>query len=110
MAGARRQGKDGKMSAMELALPPPEPGMLVGVEGGAGAEPPVARAEAVSKTYRSHGLEVPALVEVSLVVARREMLAIMGPSGCGKTTLLNCLAGLDTIDGGKIEIEGRDLA
>ena len=32
----------------------------------------------------------------------------MGPSGCGKTTLLNCLSGLDTIDGGEILIDGVD--
>ena len=37
------------------------------------------------------------------------MVAIMGPSGCGKTTLLNCLAGLDTIDDGNIFIQGDNL-
>src|SRR5262249_22563017 len=43
-------------------------------------------------------------------VERGEMVAVMGPSGCGKTTLLNCLAGLDTIDSGVIAIDGKDLA
>ena len=38
------------------------------------------------------------------------MVAIMGPSGCGKTTLLNCLSGLDAIDGGEVLIEGVSLA
>jgi putative ABC transport system ATP-binding protein len=38
------------------------------------------------------------------------MVAIMGPSGCGKTTLLNCLSGLDSIDGGEIRIEGVALS
>ncbi len=33
----------------------------------------------------------------------------MGPSGCGKTTLLNCLSGLDAIDGGEVLIEGTAL-
>ncbi len=37
------------------------------------------------------------------------MLAIMGPSGCGKTTLLNCVSGLDSIDGGTILIDGTDI-
>ena len=31
----------------------------------------------------------------------------MGPSGCGKTTLLNCLSGLDAIDGGEVADRGR---
>jgi ABC-type lipoprotein export system ATPase subunit len=37
-------------------------------------------------------------------------VAVMGPSGCGKTTLLNGLSGLDDVDAGGIQFEGRDLA
>src|SRR5690242_16819864 len=73
-------------------------------------EPPIVRALHISKTYRAHGVEVPALVDVSLAVARGEMVAVMGPGGCGKTTLLNCLAGLDTVDCGTVEVNGTDLA
>jgi len=72
--------------------------------------PPIVCAEGLSKTYRAHGLEVPALVDVNLRVGRGEMVAVMGPSGCGKTTLLNCLAGLDTVDSGVVEIDGTNLA
>jgi ABC-type lipoprotein export system ATPase subunit len=67
-------------------------------------------AQGISKTYRAHRLEVPALQDVDLTVARGEMVAVMGPSGCGKTTLLNCLAGLDTVDTGTVEIASTDLA
>src|SRR3990172_8807411 len=55
-------------------------------------------------------VEVHALRDVSLAVARGEMLAIMGPSGCGKTTLLNCLSGLDSIEEGQVLIEGTALS
>ncbi len=67
-------------------------------------------AEGVCKTYRAYGVEVAALTDVDLNIARGEMVAIMGPSGSGKTTLLNCLAGLDTVDCGTIRILGTDLA
>ena len=70
----------------------------------------IVRAEGLDKTYRAYGVAVPALVGVGLRVERGEMLAIMGPSGCGKTTLLNCLAGLDTVDAGSVEIAGTNLA
>ncbi len=67
-------------------------------------------ARAVAKSYVTHGLTVRALDGVTFQVSRGEMVAIMGPSGCGKTTLLNCLAGLDSIDNGQILIDGLDIA
>src|SRR5579885_3903956 len=66
-------------------------------------------ANSLFKTYRTHGIEVPALADVTLTVMRGEMVAIMWPSGCGKTTMLNCLAGLDTIDEGDIYFQGDNL-
>jgi polar amino acid transport system ATP-binding protein len=44
---------------------------------------------------------------VSLGVPKGEVIAIIGPSGSGKSTLLRCLNRLETIDRGRIEIEGE---
>jgi len=70
---------------------------------------PMIQARGVKKIYRSGQLRVEALRSIDMEVAKGEMVAIMGPSGCGKTTLLNCLAGLDTIDDGDIFIQGDNL-
>jgi len=43
---------------------------------------------------------------VDLDVERGEFVAILGESGVGKSTLLNCIAGLDTVDAGSIAIDG----
>ena len=70
---------------------------------------PIIEARAVLKTYETGKVRVAALKGIDLAVSRGEMVAIMGPSGCGKTTLLNCLSGLDSVDGGEIVIEGTPL-
>jgi putative ABC transport system ATP-binding protein len=61
------------------------------------------------KTYQTDTVEVRALRGVSLAVPKGDMVAIMGPSGCGKTTLLNCVSGLDSIDGGFVKVDGVDI-
>jgi putative ABC transport system ATP-binding protein len=71
---------------------------------------PIIDATGVVKTYDTGKVKVNALRGVSLGIQPGEMVAIMGPSGCGKTTLLNCLSGLDTIDAGRIVIEGTDIS
>jgi putative ABC transport system ATP-binding protein len=70
----------------------------------------IVSARGVRKTYETGSQRVEALRGVDLDLMAGEMVAVMGPSGCGKTTLLNCLSGLDAIDGGEIWIEGVALA
>ncbi|MCS7007381.1 MAG: ABC transporter ATP-binding protein [Gaiellaceae bacterium] len=51
-----------------------------------------------------------ALDDVSLEVARGEIVTVLGPSGSGKTTLLRVIAGLERPDRGRVLLEGVDLA
>ncbi|MBB5359590.1 multiple sugar transport system ATP-binding protein [Rhodanobacter sp. ANJX3] len=43
----------------------------------------------------------------SFDIADGELLVLVGPSGCGKTTLLRMIAGLESISGGTLSIDGR---
>src|SRR3954447_13864393 len=47
---------------------------------------------------------------VSLDIEAGEFFTLLGPSGCGKTTLLRMIAGFDLPDGGRIVLDGQDLA
>lgn len=50
---------------------------------------------------------VQAIRDLNLSVADGELLVLVGPSGCGKTTLLRLIAGLETLSGGHIVIDGQ---
>ena len=65
------------------------------------------RIEAVTKTYPGGNR---ALGGVSLGVEPGTFLVLLGPSGSGKTTLLRCLAGVERISTGRIEIGDRVVA
>ncbi len=60
-------------------------------------------------TRRYPGADRPALDNLDLVVDDGEFVVLVGPSGCGKTTSLRMVAGLETVDYGRIRIGDRDV-
>jgi polar amino acid transport system ATP-binding protein len=49
------------------------------------------------------------LQDISMEVARQEVVVIIGPSGSGKTTLLRCINHLEKIDSGRIVVNGHPV-
>ncbi len=56
------------------------------------------------KSYRKR----PVIRDVSLTLARGEVVALLGPNGSGKTTCFYSIAGLVSPEGGQVIIDGRD--
>ena len=54
--------------------------------------------------------ELEVLKGINMNVSEGEVVAVIGPSGSGKSTFLRCLNKLETINGGKIVIDGEVLA
>jgi branched-chain amino acid transport system ATP-binding protein len=63
------------------------------------------RASAVSRSFEG----VHALRDVTLELARGEVVGLIGPNGAGKSTLVNVLSGFDRPSSGSVELEGRDI-
>lgn len=51
----------------------------------------------------------PILKNISLSIERGSFVTFLGSSGCGKTTLLRSLIGLETVDSGKIYMQGKEI-
>ena len=64
------------------------------------------RIQALAKRFDA----TPVFHDVTLSLSRGEFVALLGESGVGKSTLLNCIAGLERADAGRVLIDGIDLA
>jgi putative ABC transport system ATP-binding protein len=76
---------------------------------GVPAPEPILVATGVRKLYRTGPVVVEALKGLDLTIMPGELVMVMGPSGNGKTTMLNCLSGLDDIDGGSVVVDGEQI-
>lgn len=62
----------------------------------------------VVDVQRSFG-QVPVLRGVTLEIEQGEIVCLLGPSGCGKTTLLRIITGLEQLDHGEINLNGKSI-
>ena len=64
----------------------------------------------VSRVYEEAGRSRVVLHELSLTIARGELVVLVGKSGSGKSTLLNLVSGIDLPSSGEVWIAGRALS
>jgi putative ABC transport system ATP-binding protein len=64
----------------------------------------------IVKTFGEGDEQRHVLDGVSVEINEGEFVAIMGPSGSGKSTLLFALSGTDSVNAGKVIVDGRDLS
>ncbi|WP_053170527.1 ATP-binding cassette domain-containing protein [Streptomyces sp. SBT349] len=72
------------------------------------AAPPVIRFHDVS--FRYPGADVPVLDGLNLEIRSGEVIAVVGINGAGKTTMMKLLAGLYAPSGGRLTVDGIDVA
>lgn len=64
----------------------------------------------VKKSYGEGGSFAQVLKGISVSVSQGSMCVIQGASGSGKSTLLNCIGGLDLMDSGSIQVDGKEIS
>ena len=62
----------------------------------------------LKQVAKSYG-PVNVLRDINLDIEKGELVVFVGPSGCGKSTLLRMIAGLESITGGTLEIDGHRM-
>lgn len=64
----------------------------------------------IVKSFGAGDEKLNVLDGVSVEICAGEFVAVMGPSGSGKSTLMYALSGTDGVNGGKVVIDGRNIA
>ena len=70
----------------------------------------ILKVENLTKIYGVGESAVRALNRVSFSIEKGQFVAIMGPSGSGKSTLMHVMGGVEKLTGGRIVIDGVDIA
>jgi ABC-2 type transport system ATP-binding protein len=84
--------------------------LTIGAAGNGRYERAVSAAVAISGLTKTYASGQVALKPVTLDIAKGEIFALLGPNGAGKTTLISIVCGLVTPSGGKVTVEGHDIA
>ena len=62
------------------------------------------------KSFESNGKRINVVDSVTFSIGAGQFFTLLGPSGCGKSTTLRCIAGLEKVSSGTIEIDGELVA
>ena len=66
---------------------------------------PILKVEHVKKSFGNLNV----LKDISFELNAGEVLSIIGPSGSGKSTLLRCITQLETVNGGLVQVDGKNM-
>ena len=61
----------------------------------------------LKKIFETSRGSVPVVNDVTLSVRENELLVLFGPGQCGKSTMINCMAGLESVTGGTVKVDGK---
>jgi spermidine/putrescine ABC transporter ATP-binding subunit len=104
----KASGAEGATDAAALAPTAPPQSQTAPPQGaGRTDDHAVVHLEGVSKVYP--GADVPAVVDMDLLVREGEFFSILGSSGSGKTTTLRMIAGFEQPTQGCVRLDGKDV-
>ena len=61
----------------------------------------------LKKIFETSRGSVPVVDDMTLSVRENELLVLFGPGQCGKSTMINCMAGLESVTGGTVKVDGK---